>query len=206
MEIFPIISFFTGVISVLSPCILPILPIFVGVSLKSKSKMELVSFICGILTIFVVIIVLTAFFTSILYSYIPYVRLFSAILLLIVGILMLFDYQFSFKSLPRIKNDGLISSYLFGFFTSLAWASCYTGYLISLIALLASSTDTAYAIFNIVIYCIGFAFTLFVLSFIISKINLEKLISKAAYLPKIFAVCVICGAVYLLANALGVLV
>ncbi|MBE6496540.1 MAG: cytochrome c biogenesis protein CcdA [Methanobrevibacter thaueri] len=203
MEILPLISFTTGVISILSPCILPILPIFVGVSLKSKSKTDLISFIAGLLTIFIAVIFLTGFFTTVFYTYIAHVRLISAIILLIVGILMLSDYQFSFKSISNMNRE---SNYLMGVITSIAWAPCYTGYLISLITLLVSSNDPAYAVLNIIIYCIGFALTLFVLSYFISKIDLEKLILKTKYIPKIFAVLVIIGAVYLLYEAVKVLV
>ena len=203
MEILPLISFTTGVISILSPCILPILPIFVGVSLKSKSKTDLISFIAGLLTIFIAVIFLTGFFTTVFYTYIAHVRLISAIILLIVGILMLSDYQFSFKSISNMNRE---SNYLMGVITSIAWAPCYTGYLISLITLLVSSNDPAYAVLNIIIYCIGFALTLFVLSYFISKIDLEKLILKTKYIPKIFAVLVIIGAVYLLYEAVKVIV
>jgi len=203
MEILPLISFTTGVISILSPCILPILPIFVGVSLKSKSKTDLISFIAGLLTIFIAVIFLTGFFTTVFYTYIAHVRLISAIILSIVGILMLSDYQFSFKSISNMNRE---SNYLMGVITSIAWAPCYTGYLISLITLLVSSNDPAYAVLNIIIYCIGFALTLFVLSYFISKIDLEKLILKTKYIPKIFAVLVIIGAVYLLYEAVKVLV
>ena len=203
MEILPLISFTTGVISILSPCILPILPIFVGVSLKSKSKTDLISFIAGLLTIFIAVIFLTGFFTTVFYTYIAHVRLISAIILLIVGILMLSDYQFSFKSISNMNRE---SNYLMGVITSIAWTPCYTGYLISLITLLVSSNDPAYAVLNIIIYCIGFALTLFVLSYFISKIDLEKLILKTKYIPKIFAVLVIIGAVYLLYESVKVLV
>ena len=203
MEIIPLISFTTGVISILSPCILPILPIFVSVSLKSKSKLNLLSFIAGLMSIFILIIFLTGFFTSIIYQYIPAIRLISAILLLIIGILMFFDYSIGFKSLPGINdNDTLLSSYLMGVLTSVSWAPCYSGYLISLITLLVSSADGSYAVLNIIIYCIGFAATLLILSFLISKINLERLISKTRYLPKIFAVLVIIGSIYLLIDAI----
>ena len=203
MEILPLISFTTGVISILSPCILPILPIFVGVSLKSKSKTDLISFIAGLLTIFIAVIFLTGFFSTVFYTYIAHVRLISAIILLIVGILMLSDYKFSFKSISNMNRE---SNYLMGVITSIAWAPCYTGYLISLITLLVSSSDPAYAVLNIIIYCIGFALTLFVLSYFISKIDLEKLILKTKYIPKIFAVLVIIGAVYLLYEAVKVIV
>ena len=76
----------------------------------------------------------------------------------------------------------------------------------SLIALLVSSNDSAYASFNIVLYCLGFALTLLLLSYLISRINLEKLILRTKHIPQIFAVLVIIGAVYLLWEALKVLI
>ena len=194
----PIVSFFTGVISVLSPCIIPTLPIMVGFSLNAKSKAEILSFILGLFSIFISLIFLTGFFTAILYRYIIYVRIIAAILLLVIGILMFFDYSLSFKSIKARNNEGLFNSFILGFLTSIAWADCYSGYLISLITLLVSSSSPLYAVGNILIYCIGFALTLLVLCLAISKVDLDKLISKASYIPKIFGALVIIGAIYLL--------
>ena len=198
MEIMPIVSFFTGVISVLSPCIIPTLPIMVGFSLNAKSKAEILSFILGLFSIFISLIFLTGFFTAILYRYIIYVRIIAAILLLVIGILMFFDYSLSFKSIKARNNEGLFNSFILGFLTSIAWADCYSGYLISLITLLVSSSSPLYAVGNILIYCIGFALTLLVLCLAISKVDLDKLISKASYIPKIFGALVSIGAIYLL--------
>ena len=206
MEIFPLISFFTGVISILSPCILPVIPIFVAFSLKTKSKSEIVSFTLGLLSVFLVIVILTGFFTSVVYSYIFYVRIFSAVLLLAIGILMLVDYSFSFSiKLPK-ESDGIVGSFILGFITSISWAPCYSAYLISLITLLVSSSDWPYAVFNILLYCLGFGLMLFVLSLLISKINLEKLIGKTKYIPKIFAVLIIIGAIYLFWESFKVMI
>ena len=206
MEIFPLISFFTGVISILSPCILPVIPIFVAFGLKTKSKSEIVSFTLGLLSVFLVIVLLTGFFTSIVYSYIFYIRIFSAVLLLAIGILMLVDYSFSFSiKLPK-ESDGIVGSFILGFITSISWAPCYSAYLISLITLLVSSSDWPYAVFNILLYCLGFGLMLFVLSLLISRINLEKLIGKTRYIPKIFAVLIIIGAVYLFWESFKVMI
>ena len=206
MEIFPLISFFTGVISILSPCILPVIPIFVAFSLKTKSTREIVSFTLGLLSVFLVIVLLTGFFTSIVYSYIFYIRIFSAVLLLAIGILMLVDYSFSFSvKLPK-ESDGIVGSFILGFITSISWAPCYSAYLISLITLLVSSSDWPYAVFNILLYCLGFGLMLFVLSLLISRINLEKLIGKTRYIPKIFAVLIIIGAVYLFWESFKVMI
>ena len=206
MEIFPLISFFTGVISILSPCILPVIPIFVAFSLKTKSKSEIISFTLGLLSIFLVIILLTGFFTSIVYSYIFYIRILSAVILLVIGILMLVDYSFSFSvKLPK-ESDGIAGSFILGFITSISWAPCYSAYLISLITLLMSSSDGMYAVFNILLYCLGFGLTLFVLSLLISKINLEKLVTNTKYIPKIFAILIIIGAIYLFWESFKVLI
>lgn len=206
MEILPLISFFTGVISILSPCILPVIPILVAFSLKSKSKSEIVSFTVGLLSIFLIIIFLTGFFTSLVYQYMFYVRILSAIVLFVIGILMLADYSFNFSvKLPK-NGNGIIGSFILGFITSISWAPCYSGYLISLISLLVASNSVLYAVFNIFLYCLGFGLTLFFLSFLISKINLEGLISKTKFIPKIFAVLIIISAVYLFWESFKVLI
>ena len=206
MEIFPLISFFTGVISILSPCILPIIPIFVAFSLRAKSKSEILSFVLGLGSIFLVVVLLTGFFTSLVYSYMFYIRLVAAAFLLIIGTAMFADYSFDLAvKLPQ-KSDGIIGSFVLGFITSLSWAPCYSAYLISLVTLLVTSNDAAYAAFNIILYVLGFGLTLAVLSFIISKIDLERLISKTKYIPKIFAVLIIFSAIYLFWESLKVLI
>ena len=206
MEIIPFISFFSGVISILSPCILPIIPLFVAFSLNSRTKSEIISFTAGLLSIFLAIILLTGFFTSFVYTYIPYIRLLSSILLLIIGILMLTDYNFNLRAITPKDKDGVLGSFILGLLTSVSWAPCYSAYLISLIALLVNSNDAAYAVLNLLLYTLGFALTLFILSLVISKINLEKLIAKTKYIPKAFGVLIIISAVYLLWESLKVLI
>ena len=199
-------SFLMGIISILSPCILPIIPLFVAFSLSSKSKGEMASFIIGFGSIFIVIIFLTGFFTSIVYEYIAYVRIASATILLAIGILMWFDYTVNLGIRSSENKGGLGGSFILGFITSISWAPCYSAYLISLIALLVSTSNGGYAVFNIFLYVIGFALALVILGFLISKIDLEKLISKTKYVPKIFAVLIIISAIYLFWESLKIFI
>jgi cytochrome c-type biogenesis protein len=69
-----------------------------------------------------------------------------------------------------------------------------------------SSNSGLYAVFNILLYCLGFGLALFVLSLLISRIDLERLISKTKYIPKIFAVLIIIGAIYLFWESFKVLI
>ena len=124
-------------------------------------------------------------------------RVIAAVILLIMGILMYFDYSLSFKSIGARSGGGIVNSFILGFLTSIAWADCYSAYLISLISLLVSSNSPLYAVGNILIYVLGFALTLLALCLAISRIDLEKLISKARYIPKVFSVLIIIGAINL---------
>ncbi len=117
---------------------------------------------------------------------------------------MFFDYNLPVKSISAKIGEGIVNSFVLGFLTSIAWADCYSAYLISLITLLVSSNSPLYAVGNILIYVLGFALTLLLLCLAISRIDLEKLISKATYIPKTFAILIIIGAVYLLCGSLQV--
>lgn len=197
MDLFPAVSFFTGVISILSPCILPIFPIFIGFSLNTKTKTEIISFSLGLFSIFTVIIFMTAFFTAAVYQYIGYIRIISSVLLLIIGIMMLADWSVNFNVKP-INHEGIVGSFALGFLTSIAWVPCYSAYLMSLISLLVTSADPLFVALNIILYCLGFGLTLLILSFTISKINLESFVKKTSYIAKIFAVLIIVSAIYML--------
>lgn len=200
MEIIPFISFLTGVLSILSPCILPVLPIVVGFNLEKRTNKEILFFVLGLFSIFIIILFITAYFTVAVYRYLNYVRVISAIILLLIGGYLLTQGNCKFLSLTYHNTD---NAFILGFLTSLSWAPCYGGYLISLLSLLITSGNPVFVGLNIVIYCIGFGLTLFVLSYLISKINLSKISKKVINIQKIFACLIIIGSFYMLITSLG---
>ncbi|RAP49709.1 cytochrome c biogenesis CcdA family protein [Methanosphaera sp. BMS] len=203
MEILPIFSFLTGAISVISPCILPVLPVFVAVCLNCGRKMESVSFICGFISVFVIAIFFTAFFTAITYAYISYLRIVSSVILLFVGILILKDSSITLTSLkPKKYKNSTVNAFLLGLVTSVSWTPCYGAYLISLISLLAATANSSYAVFNIVLYSLGFMLSMTIIGVLLSKINLEGFISKTKIIPRIFAVAIIITSIYLITSSI----
>ena len=200
MEITLFISFITGVISILSPCILPVLPIFIGFNLKRRKNTELISFILGLFTIFIIILFATVYFTIAIYKYLNYVRVISVIILLLIGVFLLTSKVSKFPALTY-KNRN--NAFILGFLTSLSWAPCYSGYLISLLTLLVSSGNPIFVAVNILIYCLGFGLTLLVVSYIISNIDIARFTKKTENIQKIFAILIIIGAIYMLITAIG---
>ncbi|MGL4669708.1 MAG: cytochrome c biogenesis CcdA family protein [Methanobacteriaceae archaeon] len=95
LNILPIFSFLAGVASVLSPCILPVIPVLVGYFISKKTKSELISFILGFSIIFIIVILVTIGFTAAINYYIQYIRFIASFIIIIIGILMLLPLKSS---------------------------------------------------------------------------------------------------------------
>ena len=200
MDFIPYISFLTGIVSILSPCIIPVIPILFGFTIKNKDIKEIIAFTLGLFSSFTLLIFVTAFFQVLFYSYIYYVRILSSVVLLAIGLIFIFDKTFNLSFKVSSQN-----AFILGVLTSLSWSPCYGGYLISLLSVLITAPDTLYITFNIILYSLGFGLTLLVLSYIISKIHLEKLVKGSSYIRQITGILFIIGGVFMLLNANGVL-
>lgn len=200
MGFIPFISFLIGILSVISPCIIPVLPILLGFTLKNRTKKDIFLFILGLFLIFTILIFLTAFFTVIFYTYILYIRIISAIIISGIGILFIFNKTFNIY----FKMNSKTNSFILGVLTSLSWSPCYGGYLISLISALLTTGNMMYNTINIISYTLGFAFILFILSLFIFKINIERLSKNSLFIRRISGILFIFSAIYMILNVMGV--
>ena len=213
MNIIPLFSFLAGIASILSPCILPIIPVLIGYFLAKKNKIEIISFNLGLFSIFLLFIILTMVFTAAINQYLMYIRLIASLILIILGasillnrnILNIAQSTYNFDSSAK-NNDNenkstlklAKSSYILGLLTSLAWAPCYGTYLISLISFSVSTGNTFYSGVNLLIYTLGFGLSLFVIGFLISTINIQKLVKNVDLINKVSGILIIIGGIYLL--------
>ncbi len=199
MVISPLLSFLAGIASVISPCVLPVIPALIGYILMEKKKTEIISFIFGLNLIFLLIITLTIIFTAALNYYLYYIRIISAILLVVLGFFLLKNKYFHFSLIVSSNKDkGFLGGFLWGFIVSLAWASCYTPYLIALIAYSVYTANPIITALNLISYVLGFSITLFTLGMLISKINIKKLSGYSYQLRIIAGLLIILTGLYLL--------
>lgn len=200
MNIIPLFSFLAGVASVLSPCILPLIPVIIGYFLSKKKKIEIISFILGLFSIFLFIIILIMAFTAAINYYLYYIRIIASLILITLGTGILLNKNIlnitysnsKFDSNSKNKDDKnksnlrlVKNSYIMGLLTSMAWAPCYGTYLISLISFSISTENTFYSGVNLIIYTLGFGISLFIIGFLISTINIQKLINKRDLINKV---------------------
>lgn len=193
-----LLSFFYGILSAFSPCVLPIIPIIVGHSLLTKNKINIISFLLGFFFLFTIITVLTVIFTVAINYYLHYFRVFAAILIIVIGTIFILNRDmFNFSYSPKQQNDS-IGSFLFGFLTSLAWSPCISPYMITVIALSASFGNWMLSTANMMSYYVGFSLILVLIAYLSSKINLNKIIQHSNEIRIFSGILIIFSGIYIL--------
>ena len=91
MDFMFIISFLVGITSVLSPCVLPVIPIIIAYSFLERDKIETLVFTLGLFSVFFVIIILSMIFTAAITHYLHWIRILASLILIFLGLVLLFN-------------------------------------------------------------------------------------------------------------------
>ena len=200
--------FVEGLVSFLSPCVLPIIPIYMGYlagnsneKRNSNKKVLLftISFIFGILlAIFLMNASINLLQSSLKEHMTLFVRI-GGILIVLLGIYQLGFIKINFLqrtfrfSLKTDNKMNVMVAFIMGFTFSFAWTPCIGPALSSILLLAASSGDFWYSNFLMIIYAFGFTLPFLVLGLFTNKalnwLNSHRDIVK--YTTKIGAVILI---------------
>ena len=148
-----IISFTAEILSVLSPRILPVIPVLFSESLISNRK-ECLLFLPGFSSLFLFIIIITAIFTAAVNYCLLYLRIPASIMLIIMGLFVLSE-----KPLISIRTPPAENHVLMGLLTTIAWTPCYSPHLMGVIAYSAYSGIPG-PLVNMAIYTLGLTINL----------------------------------------------
>lgn len=195
-------SLTAGVLSVVSPCVIPLIPIVVGHSLLNRDYKEILFFTAGFFLVFVILTILTGMFTLAIAHYLLYFRVLAAVLIIFMGIIFLlnknmFKFSYNFKNKNK-RFESLIA----GILTCIAWSPCYGPYIIAVAAYSASTGNWFYSVLNMIIYASGFSFTIFILALLTSRINLGGLMKHYDTLRMVSGAMIIIAGIYLLTGYL----
>ncbi len=174
-----LIAFLAGVTTILSPCILPVLPAFFAYTFKNKNQLTKMTllFFFGFTPVFILLGIATTaagnFFAAFFKNIAFYIQV-AGILLIFLGILYLFGVSFacgqtrSTSGKTKTAWDVFAAGALFGF----GWVLC-VGPILSGVLLTASVFHNyATAIFMMIAYSLGVFVPLFLLSFFYDKYSL----------------------------------
>ncbi|MBN1411213.1 MAG: sulfite exporter TauE/SafE family protein [Spirochaetales bacterium] len=169
----PVIAFFAGLASFLSPCIFPLIPSYLsfvsGVSFDELKAEDLkkrfnifiqtLLFVAGFTVVFMLFGVLTSGIGAILPRNSIVVNVISGAIIIVFGLHFIFDFlkflniekKFSTKKMPT----GKIGAFLLGIAFGAGWTPCTGPFLGSIITLASISGEVAEGFFLLACYSLG---------------------------------------------------
>lgn len=179
-----LISFLEGIITFISPCLLPMLPIYIsyfaggGERTTAKTLKGAVGFVIGFTIVFVMLGALAGTVGSFLREYQTTVNIISGLIVIIFGLNFLGVFKLNiFKGNQRsVKTDnmGFFSAMLFGIIFSVGWTPCVGAFLGSALMLASQQGHIAEGMLMLLSYSLGLG-----IPFILSAVLIDYL--KSAF-------------------------
>ncbi len=170
------IAFFGGVLGILSPCILPILPAFFAYTFREKRDIakSTLTFFLGFSFVFVLMGLSASFLGSLISDNKEAFALFAGILLVFFGLLALSGRGFSGLKLAPARSESPAGIFLMGVVFALGWTPCIGPILGGILVLASLSSSPALLLF---MYSLGMFLPLFLASILYDRYDLSRRLS-----------------------------
>ena len=170
-----LITFLEGLITFISPCLLPMLPIYLSFFAGEQKKRPLLgslSFIGGFSCVFLLLGLFAGSIGSLLIRYQTIVNIITGLIVIVFGLHFLGLFQLSlFKGVSAFSRPaGLLSSFLFGMVFSVAWTPCVGAFLGSALMLASQQASALQGALLLLCYSLGLG-----IPFLISALLIQKL-------------------------------
>jgi len=175
-----ILIFLEGIASFISPCLLPMVPIYISYFIgenndNKKVILNSVGFVLGFTTVFLILSIFASSLGTILSSNIKYIKILFGIVIILFGLNYMGVLKIGFLNKTKsknmdMKNFNFFKAMLFGILFSISWTPCIGTFLSSALLLIAKGQDIFKGIVMMLLYSIGLG-----IPFIISAILIEKL-------------------------------
>ena len=183
------ISFLEGIITFISPCLLPMLPIYIsyfaGGNTKNTKKTLTcaLGFVLGFTMVFVSLGALAGTLGSFLKEYQTLVNIASGLIVILFGLNFLGILKFTiFRGTGNnfnTDNLNFFSSILFGIIFSIGWTPCVGAFLGSALMMASTQGQTMVGMLMLLTYSLGLG-----IPFVMSAILIQKLKSTFDFIKK----------------------
>ena len=202
------ISFLEGIITFISPCLLPMLPIYIsyfaggGEKNTKKTLKNALGFVLGFTIVFISMGALAGFLGSFLIKYKIWVNIVTGLIVVFFGLNFLGVFKFNlFKggnNKAKSENLGFFSSLLFGIVFSLGWTPCVGAFLGSALLLASQQGSMVTGILMLLAYSLGLG-----IPFTVSAILIDKLKGAFTFIKKHYDIInKVCGGLLVLVGVL----
>ena len=188
-----VISFLEGIITFISPCLLPMLPIYIsyfaggGERSTKKTLTGAIGFVVGFTVVFILMGALAGTVGSFLKEHQTAVNIISGIVVIFFGLNFLGVFKLNLvrgsnRSVDT-SNMGFFSAMLFGMIFSLGWTPCVGAFLGSTLMLASQQGSVLAGTLMLLAYSLGLG-----VPFILSAVLIDKLKSAFDWIKRNYKV------------------
>ncbi|URN84090.1 cytochrome c biogenesis CcdA family protein [Acetobacterium wieringae] len=189
------IAFLEGIITFISPCLLPMLPIYISYfagqtpgDTKRAVIINALGFVLGFTVIFVLLGAFAGKLGSILIEYSTVINVAGGIIIILFGLNFMDLLNIPFLNTNRQMNlnhshPGFFSALLFGIVFSIGWTPCVGAFLGSALMMAASSGDTLHGILMLFSFSLGLG-----IPFMVSAILIDRMKSTFDFIKRHYEV------------------
>lgn len=184
-----IISFLEGIITFISPCLLPMIPIYItyfaggGERSTKKTVTGAFGFVCGFTAVFICMGAFAGSIGVLLTKYQTTINIISGIIVIIFGLNFLGIFQLNLfrgsKQEVNTDNMNFFSAILFGVVFSLGWTPCVGAFLGSALMLASQQGSALNGVLMLLCYSLGLG-----IPFFLSALLIERLKSAFDFIKK----------------------
>ena len=185
-----ILTLLEGIASFISPCLLPMVPIYISYFIgednnnSKKAIINSVGFILGFTTVFLILSIFVSSLGVLLSNNIKYIKILFGIVIILFGLNYMGVLKIGFLNKSKgksidTKNFNFFKSMVFGMLFSISWTPCIGTFLSSALLLIAKQQDMLKGIAMMLLYSIGLG-----IPFLISAILIEKLKKVFEFIKK----------------------
>jgi len=192
-------AYVLGLLSILTPCTLIIVPVLTADITAKRNK--IMSFLGGVLVMFGALGVLSAVTGKLLTNFVgPYLYLFAGIVTLVSGLYMLGVVKFGFS----LKHGGVKTTFAGGLLYGGVMLSCVGPLLASVMVYITATGSVMTGLVLMSLFSLGFLTPFILYGFLITdKKVVHKLMKYAPTIQKVGGVVLILVSAYLLWVAMG---
>ena len=179
-----VISFLEGIITFISPCLLPMLPIYLsyfaggGERTTARTLKGAFGFVTGFTVVFVAMGALAGTVGSFLHEYQTAVNLISGLVVVLFGLNFLGVFQWNLfqgmKGSVKTRDMGFFSALLFGVIFSVGWTPCVGAFLGSALLLASQQGHVLEGMLLLLVYSLGLG-----IPFVLSAVLIDTM--KSAF-------------------------
>ena len=192
-----LITFLEGIISFISPCMLPMIPLYISYfsgdnkDNRRKTILSSIAFVIGFTLVFCILGLFAGTIGQVLTKYKRIVNLICGIIIILFGLTYLDFIKIPFfKGMKKKeKVTGVFSAFIFGIIFSINLTPCIGAFLGSALMMASSSQNMIEGVLLLLVYSLGLG-----IPFILSAVLLDKLKNTFNFIKKHYKVInVVCG-------------